>query len=142
MTLKLLQKISNNIIIGIVYATPIFIVIIIPLFGVYWFVQQLYVATSRQLKRLESNSRSPIYSLFGETLSGVSTIRAYDLERKFMLDNEALVDHNQACYYPSMGKKYISSMAEKLLTFDPLYKFRCIKKYCYILIFKRNPRNI
>ena len=104
----MLQKISNDIIIGIVYATPIFIVIIIPLFGVYWFVQQLYVATSRQLKRLESNSRSPIYSLFGETLSGVSTIRAYDLERKFMLDNEALVDHNQACYYPSMGKKYIA----------------------------------
>jgi ATP-binding cassette subfamily C (CFTR/MRP) protein 1 len=42
------------------------------------------VATSRQLQRLESVSRSPIYALFSETLSGVSSIRAYNRQNQFI----------------------------------------------------------
>jgi ABC-type multidrug transport system fused ATPase/permease subunit len=36
-----------------------------------------YLAGAREIKRLESNSRSPIFELFGATLTGVATIRAY-----------------------------------------------------------------
>ena len=102
-------------IIAICVASPIFIVIIVPLTFLYWFVQQLYVASSRQLRRLESNSRSPIYSLFGEIISGVSTIRAYNLEHKFILDNQVNVDHNQACYLPSLAaSRWLSIRLEML----------------------------
>lgn len=89
--------------VAIIYTSPIFIAVIIPLALIYWFVQDLYVATSRQLKRLESNTRSPIYSLFSETLSGVSTIRAFNLNDKFIYDNEANVDRNQGCYQQSIA---------------------------------------
>ena len=70
---------------------------IIPIFIVltgYYFVQRVYVAASRQLKRLESTSRSPIYSHFGETLAGAAVIRAYGLQQRFIRESEKRVDFN------------------------------------------------
>ena len=54
----------------ITYTTPIFLVFLIPLTFVYYFVQRFYVRTSRQLKRVESTTRSPIFNHFSETLTG------------------------------------------------------------------------
>lgn len=84
------------------YTTPTFILVIIPIGVVYYFIQRFYVASSRQLKRLESVSRSPIYSHFGETVTGAPAIRAYGEQERFIKESEAKVDFNQICYYPSI----------------------------------------
>ena len=68
----------------------------------YYFVQRIYVATSRQLKRLESVTKSPIFSHFGETLNGVATIRAFSLQHDFIKRSERLVDDNQKANYPAI----------------------------------------
>ncbi|OXB81823.1 UNVERIFIED_CONTAM: hypothetical protein H355_015020 [Colinus virginianus] len=86
----------------ILLATPIAAVIIPPLGLVYLLVQRFYVATSRQLKRLESVSRSPVYSHFNETLLGVSVIRAFEEQKRFIKQNDVKVDENQKAYYPSI----------------------------------------
>ncbi|XP_072401337.1 multidrug resistance-associated protein 1 isoform X3 [Diabrotica undecimpunctata] len=84
------------------YSTPVFILVIIPLCFIYYFMQRFYVATSRQVKRLESVSRSPIYSHFGESVSGAHAIRAYNQQERFIVESENKVDLNQICYYPGI----------------------------------------
>ncbi|KAJ4932488.1 hypothetical protein JOQ06_010909, partial [Pogonophryne albipinna] len=86
----------------ILIATPL-VAIIIPVLGLlYFFVQRFYVASSRQLKRLESVSRSPIFTHFNETLLGTSVIRAFGEQERFICESDLRVDHNQKAYYPSI----------------------------------------
>ncbi|NXH26520.1 MRP2 protein, partial [Myiagra hebetior] len=80
-------------------ATPFFAVVIIPLSVFYYFVLRFYVSTSRQLRRLDSVTRSPIYSHFGETVSGLSVIRAYGHQERFLKQNETTMDINQKSVY-------------------------------------------
>ncbi|XP_028401657.1 multidrug resistance-associated protein 1-like [Dendronephthya gigantea] len=84
----------------ICYSTPLFITVLLPLAVMYMLIQRLYVATSRQLQRLESISRSPIYSHFFETLNGVSTIRAFGAQQRFISLNDVNVDENSMTKYP------------------------------------------
>ncbi|XP_068161646.1 ATP-binding cassette sub-family C member 3 isoform X2 [Antennarius striatus] len=93
---------SLSTMIVIISSTPIFTVVIVPLAFIYVFVQRFYVATSRQLKRLESVSRSPIYSHFSETITGCSVIRAYGRNSSFILMSDVRVDDNQKSYYPGI----------------------------------------
>jgi ATP-binding cassette, subfamily C (CFTR/MRP), member 1 len=83
--------------------SPPFIALILPLALMYWYIQRYYLRTSRELKRLDSVSRSPIYAHFQETLGGVSTIRAYRQGQRFELENEWRVDANLKAYFPSVS---------------------------------------
>ncbi|KAJ1130883.1 hypothetical protein NDU88_009227 [Pleurodeles waltl] len=93
---------SVSTMIVIISSTPLFAIVIVPLAFAYIFVQRFYVATSRQLKRLESVSRSPIYSHFSESITGASIIRAYGRQQSFIHLSDKKVDENQKCYYPGL----------------------------------------
>ncbi|KAM0334168.1 hypothetical protein ACHAQA_001188 [Verticillium albo-atrum] len=84
-------------------STPAFIALIIPLALTYYWIQRYYLRTSRELKRLDSVSRSPIYAHFQESLGGISTIRAYRQQQRFELENEWRVDSNLKAYFPSIS---------------------------------------
>lgn len=102
------QFFSNTIkvlftLIVISWSTPPFILFILPLLFLYVYYQRYYLRTSRELKRLDSVSRSPIFAHFQETLGGVSTIRAYSQQSRFNFVNEARVDQNMEAYFPSVS---------------------------------------
>lgn len=82
-------------------STPIFLACIFPISILYYFIHTFYIAASRQLKRIESVTRSPVYSHFGETIAGQSTIRAYRAQERFILESDVRVDFNQKCTLPS-----------------------------------------
>uniref|UniRef100_A0A8B9RLN9 ABC-type glutathione-S-conjugate transporter n=1 Tax=Astyanax mexicanus TaxID=7994 RepID=A0A8B9RLN9_ASTMX len=84
----------------VLLATPFAAAIIFPLALLYAFVQSFYVATSCQLRRLESVSRSPIYTHFNETVQGASVIRAFSEQSRFILQANRRVDVNQTSYFP------------------------------------------
>ena len=76
----------------ITFTTPIFLVLILPLGVIYVLYQKYYLRTSRELKRLDSVSRSPIFAHFQESLGGLSTIRAYRQQKRFAIENEWRMD--------------------------------------------------
>ena len=56
-------------------------VIVVPV-GIYLIYQrQYYVSTGREIKRLESVSKSPLYNYVSETMSGRSVLKADKLDR-------------------------------------------------------------
>jgi ATP-binding cassette subfamily C (CFTR/MRP) protein 1 len=80
--------------------TPLFLLPFVPISVIYFFVQRFYVAATRALKRLDGVSRSPIFSHFGETLNGVSTIKAYGAQQRFTKIMQNNIDGNLTYYYP------------------------------------------
>ncbi|KAL2913401.1 hypothetical protein HK105_207146 [Polyrhizophydium stewartii] len=92
--------ISNFIVIATVF--PLFIAPLVPVIFAYYFLQMYYRATSRELKRLDSITRSPLIANVSETLTGLATIRAYNAAARFRDKNDALMDANNRCYYLSL----------------------------------------
>ncbi|QHS74704.1 bile acid-transporting ATPase YBT1 [Saccharomyces paradoxus] len=83
----------------ITFITPQFLSVAIVVSILYYFVGYFYMAGSRELKRFESISRSPIYQHFSETLVGVTTIRAFGDEGRFMQENLHKIDENNKPFF-------------------------------------------
>ena len=63
--------------------------------------QRFYVMTSNQLRRLMNVRTSPMYSHFGETVAGASSIRAYHRQEDFIEDSDRRLDEMQMARYPA-----------------------------------------
>ena len=79
--------------------TPPFAVVLIPIVYYYRMQQAYFSQCYRELKRIDSVTRSPIYALFGETLDGPATVRAYGAQESFFNRMSGLVDVQQHAFY-------------------------------------------
>ena len=104
------------------YGLPWFALALLPLGIIYYFIQRYYRRTSRlalslqtiilqfffqyrELKRLSSVTRSPIYAHFSESLTGLESIRAYRQTERFAKENEEKLDVNQKANFGGAHKK-------------------------------------
>ena len=67
-----------------VYVFYFFLIIIPFLLVVFYYLRKMYMVTTRQVKRIESITRSPVYSTIPSTLAGLPTIRAFSAENRFL----------------------------------------------------------
>ncbi|KAF9255059.1 multidrug resistance-associated ABC transporter [Marasmius fiardii PR-910] len=89
------------------FASVITITVVFPFFllpaAVFGFVYRelaiAYLNTGRDLRRMESNSRSPIFSHFGELLEGIVTVRAFSAERQFLDGLHRKIDFTTKMWY-------------------------------------------
>eukprot|EP01038_Epipyxis_sp_PR26KG_P011238 gene11238-15079_t len=84
--------------IAITIVTPSFAFVMIAISSVYLKITNYYRTVARELKRLDSISRSPIISHFGESLGGLSIIRSFNRQEMFEQMNEVKLDDNLSAY--------------------------------------------
>ncbi|KAK0541833.1 hypothetical protein OC844_007956, partial [Tilletia horrida] len=66
------------------------------------------MVAGRDLRRLESTLRSPIFSAFGELLQGISVVRAFGAEERYMATLCAHVDQSlSAHFYQWQGNRWL-----------------------------------
>jgi len=88
-----------GILVSICILMPLALAIFFLLAFIYFPVQIWYRHSSRELQRLDSISRTPIFTHFSETLNGVTAIRALKVEDEYRRMNRIRVDESQKCFY-------------------------------------------
>ncbi|XP_064629119.1 multidrug resistance-associated protein 1-like isoform X2 [Lineus longissimus] len=86
-------------IVVISYSTPIFLAMLLPLSILYYLIQRFYLPSSRQLNRLYSKTKSPVFNHFNESLTGSTTIRAFKHQSRFCDELERRMDRNLMHYF-------------------------------------------
>lgn len=78
---------------------PIFIIPMMVVTFLNVMIGKRYSAASRELRRMDSVTRSPLFTHFGETIVGVTTIRAYGATQTFMNEMLRKIDENARPFY-------------------------------------------
>lgn len=107
------QLFSTFILIGIVSTMSLWA--IMPLLLLFYAAYLYYQSMAREVKRLDSISRSPVYAQFGEALNGLSTIRAYKAYDRMAEINGKSVDNNIRFTLVNMsGNRWLAIRLETL----------------------------
>ncbi|XP_041834872.1 ATP-binding cassette sub-family C member 4-like [Melanotaenia boesemani] len=78
---------------------PWILIPVAPLLGIFIFLRRYFLRTSRNVKRLESTTRSPVFSHLSSSLQGLWTIRAFGAEERFQKDFDAHQDLHSAAWF-------------------------------------------
>ncbi|XP_077583755.1 ATP-binding cassette sub-family C member 4-like [Stigmatopora nigra] len=78
---------------------PWILVPFVPLFAIFLYLRRYYLQTSRDIKRLEATTRSPVFSHLSSSLQGLSTLRAFKAQEKFQEMFDDYQDLHSAAWF-------------------------------------------
>jgi ABC-type multidrug transport system fused ATPase/permease subunit len=95
----LLSVVCTIVVVGIV--APYVLVLVALILPLYFWMRAVYIVSSREIKRLEGTTRSPVLALFSSSISGggLTVLRAYNMQRSFQHAFHALLDENSRVLY-------------------------------------------
>ncbi|KAJ0743496.1 putative ABC-type xenobiotic transporter [Helianthus annuus] len=102
MTIAMYMSVIGIIIITCQYAWPT-VFLLVPLGWLNLWYRGYYLATSRELTRLDSITKAPIIHHFSESISGVMTIRCFRKQDGFIQENVDRVDGNLRMDFHNIG---------------------------------------
>jgi ATP-binding cassette, subfamily C (CFTR/MRP), member 1 len=77
-----------------------YVVAIVPFSAIaLYFLAKYYLRTSRQMRYLDLEAKSPLYTHFTETLNGIETIRAFNWNKSLFEETLRLTDNSQKPFY-------------------------------------------
>ncbi|XP_050078062.1 ATP-binding cassette sub-family C member 4-like [Anopheles maculipalpis] len=82
-----------------VIVNPLFLIPLAVLGIVFWLVRRIYLKTSKNIKRLEGITRSPVFSHLSASLAGLPTIRAFGAQKELIREFDAHQDIHTASFY-------------------------------------------
>ncbi|GAC95425.1 ATP-binding cassette transporter [Pseudozyma hubeiensis SY62] len=83
--------------ISMLVVVPAFAPLMILITYAYYRTAASYMASARDLRRLESVTRSPIFQSFTEVLNGIGTVRAFGAQDRFLQTLFQRLDATQSC---------------------------------------------
>jgi len=78
---------------------PWLIIVFIPMVLIFVYTQQYYSSTSRECRRLDKISKSPIFAFFTQSIRGSSVVRAYQQMKVFEEQMHKFISDNQQIYW-------------------------------------------
>jgi len=84
--------------VAIIIIQPLVVTFALPAGVVYFFVSRYYVNLARDIQRLESVSKTPIFNRISETLNGLPVIRAFGYQHIMLRGIFRELTCNQACH--------------------------------------------
>ena len=98
-----------GIIIAGLFVSPIMLLFALLLLLLCGWVTGWYLSGAREVKRLESNAKSPIFEQFGSALAGIGTIRAFDKTDVYMKRMFDKIDtHARAFWFLHLCQRWLS----------------------------------
>ncbi|ETS74012.1 hypothetical protein PFICI_13878 [Pestalotiopsis fici W106-1] len=102
---------------AVVATSSAYLVITFPIMAIFLYgLQKFYLRTSRQLRLLDLEAKSPLYSQFIDTIKGVATIRALGWAKNVIATNDKFLDRSQRpAYLLAMIQRWLQFVLQLLV---------------------------
>ncbi|XP_047332369.1 ABC transporter C family member 3-like [Impatiens glandulifera] len=92
-------------------------IVLIPVTAACIWYQQYYISSARELSRLRGVCKAPLIQHFGESLSGLTTIRSFGKEKIFNEKNFELIDNSsRPAFHNSSATQWLCLRLDMLCT--------------------------